>query len=173
MTFRWRADVGPTLNADLVALCFFRGSEPVLLRKPIFFVIFEGGPDPFSSPSPLDPHMALRQLFWLDFFLCFKDISFTLWYHLLWWKKSVKLISFLRFKYKSFTVVPFVMMKEVCCMGVTANPRVDVQICCVVACKQNHFNFLNSCESLQNIANVESLYATIVLYVGYSKEPSH
>ena len=36
MAFRWRADVGPTLNADLVASCFFRGSEPVLLRKPIF-----------------------------------------------------------------------------------------------------------------------------------------
>ena len=30
--FRWRADVGPTLNAGLVA----RGPGPVLLRKPIF-----------------------------------------------------------------------------------------------------------------------------------------
>ena len=30
MAFRWRADDGRTLNAGLVALCFFRGSEPVL-----------------------------------------------------------------------------------------------------------------------------------------------
>ena len=30
--FRWFADVGPTLNAGLVA----RGPGPVLLRKPIF-----------------------------------------------------------------------------------------------------------------------------------------
>ena len=151
----------------------FQGIRTSIAKKAYIFVIFEGGSGPFlHPPPPLDPHMALRQLFLVRFFLCFKDISFTLWYHLLWWKKSVKLISFLSFKYKSFTVVPFVMMKEVCCMGVTANPRFDVQIFCVVACKQNHFNFLNSCESLQNIANVESLYATIVLYVGYSKEPS-
>ena len=36
MAFRWRADDGPTLNAGLVALGFFRGSGPVLLRNPIF-----------------------------------------------------------------------------------------------------------------------------------------
>ena len=35
MAFRWRADGGPTLNAGLVALWFFRGSGPVLLRNPI------------------------------------------------------------------------------------------------------------------------------------------
>ena len=86
---------------------------------------------------------------------------------------SAMLISFLRFKYKCFTVVPFVMMKEVCRMGVTANPRFEVQKCCVVACKRNHFEFLNSCKPLQNIVNVEALYATMVLYVGCSKEPSH
>ena len=39
--FRWRADYGPTLNAGLVALRFFRGSGPVLLGNP-FFVIFQG-----------------------------------------------------------------------------------------------------------------------------------
>ena len=33
----------PTLNAGLVALCFVRGSGLVLLRNPIFFVIFQGG----------------------------------------------------------------------------------------------------------------------------------
>ena len=38
----WRADNGPTLNAGLVALWFFRRSGPVLLRNPNFFVIFQG-----------------------------------------------------------------------------------------------------------------------------------
>ena len=32
----WWADDGPTLNASLVALWFFRGSRPVLQRNPIF-----------------------------------------------------------------------------------------------------------------------------------------
>ena len=50
--------------------------------------------------------------------------------------------SFLRFKFKNFTVAPFAMMNEVCCMGVTANPQFDVQKCCEVACKRNHFIFL-------------------------------
>ena len=31
-----RDDDGPTLNAGLVALYFFKGSRPVLLRNPIF-----------------------------------------------------------------------------------------------------------------------------------------
>ena len=59
------------------------------------------------------------------------------------------------------------MMKEVCCMGVTANPRFDVQKCCVVAYKRNHFDFLSSCKPLQNIVKVEALhvYATMVLYM--------
>ena len=70
-------------------------------------------------------------------------------------------------------MAPFVMMKEVYCMGVTANPRFDVQKYCVVAYKRNHFDFFNSCKPLQNIVNVEALYATMVLYVGCSKEPSH
>ena len=47
MAFRWRADDGPTLNAGLVALWFYRGSGPVLLRNPIF-IFFQGGPDPLS-----------------------------------------------------------------------------------------------------------------------------
>ena len=49
MAFRWRADDGPTLNADLVALWFFRGFGPVLLRNPIFLWFFRGGPGPLSS----------------------------------------------------------------------------------------------------------------------------
>ena len=36
MAFRWRIDNGPTLNAVLVGLRFFRGSGPVLLENPIF-----------------------------------------------------------------------------------------------------------------------------------------
>ena len=32
MAFRWRANDGPMLNAGLVALCFFRGSGPALLK---------------------------------------------------------------------------------------------------------------------------------------------
>ena len=73
----------------------------------------------------------------------------------------------------NFTVVPFVMMKEVCCVGVTANPRSDMYKSCVVACKRNHLDFWNSCKPLQNIVNVESLYATMVLYFARTKEPSH
>ena len=42
MAFRWQADDGPTLKAGLVALCFFRGSRPVLLRKPIFLEFSRG-----------------------------------------------------------------------------------------------------------------------------------
>ena len=36
IAFRWRANDGPKLNAGLVALRFFRGSRPVLLRNSIF-----------------------------------------------------------------------------------------------------------------------------------------
>ena len=42
MTFRWRADDGPTLNAGSLA-AIFRGSGPALLENHIFFVIFQGG----------------------------------------------------------------------------------------------------------------------------------
>ena len=36
VTFRWRADGGQTLNAGLKVLWFYRGSGPILIRKPIF-----------------------------------------------------------------------------------------------------------------------------------------
>ena len=56
MAFRWRVDVGPTLKAGLVALRSFRGLDPaILLRNPIFFVIFQGGGR--AAPT-LDPLMA-------------------------------------------------------------------------------------------------------------------
>ena len=51
MTFRWRADDGPTLNAGLVALYIFRGSTSIA-KKP-YFVIFQGGsPEPLPRPPP-------------------------------------------------------------------------------------------------------------------------
>ena len=56
-TFRWQADGGPTLNAGLVALWFYRGSGPVLLRNPIFLYLFRGGGVRTPCP-PLDPHMV-------------------------------------------------------------------------------------------------------------------
>ena len=45
----WRADYGQTLNVGLVALWFFRGSEPVLLRNPIILRFFRGGLNTLSS----------------------------------------------------------------------------------------------------------------------------
>ena len=56
IAFRWRANDGTILNAGLVALLFFRGSGPVLLRYPIFCDL-SGNPDPLSPP--LDPPMCL------------------------------------------------------------------------------------------------------------------
>ena len=47
-----------TLSYALVALRFFRGSGPVLLRNPYFFAIFQGG-GMFGPPvPPLDPPMG-------------------------------------------------------------------------------------------------------------------
>ena len=63
MAFRWRADDGPKLNAGLVALWFFSGSGPVLLRNPTFLWFFRGVSDPLSPP--LDPHMACMIKGWL------------------------------------------------------------------------------------------------------------
>ena len=60
MAFPWRANGGSTLNAGLVALWFYMGSGPVLLGNPIFFVIFQGGPDLLSPP--LDPRMAYTDI---------------------------------------------------------------------------------------------------------------
>ena len=42
MAFRWGADDGPTLNTDLVALSFSRGSGLVLLRNPTALSDFPG-----------------------------------------------------------------------------------------------------------------------------------
>ena len=52
MTFLWRADDGPTLNAGLVTFWFFRGSWPVLLKNPIFLWFFRGVWTPCPPPPP-------------------------------------------------------------------------------------------------------------------------
>ena len=50
MTFRWRADDGPKLNAGLVALWFFRVSGPELLWNCTFLWFFRGGD--IRTPCP-------------------------------------------------------------------------------------------------------------------------
>ena len=57
----WQADGGPTLTAGFIALWFYRGSAPVLLRNPIFLSFFRRGPPP---PPPLDPHMTTKVYGW-------------------------------------------------------------------------------------------------------------
>ena len=44
------------------------------------------------------------------------------------------------------------------------------KISTIVSCKQNRFDFWNSCKHLQNVVNVKPLLATMVLYFGCSKE---
>ena len=54
-----RAHDGPTLHASLIDLWFLRESGPVLLRNPIFFVIFlSGGRDVYKwrfAGGPIGP----------------------------------------------------------------------------------------------------------------------
>ena len=58
MAFRLRVDGGPTVNAGLVALWFYRGSGPVLLRNPIFLCFFRGrGPVPLPPPPSGSAHV--------------------------------------------------------------------------------------------------------------------
>ena len=55
--FRWRTDDGPTLNAGLVALSFFRGSGPVLLRNhTCTFFYFSGGGGVRTPPPSGSAH---------------------------------------------------------------------------------------------------------------------
>ena len=53
MVFHLRAHDGPTLNASLVVLQFFRGSGPVLLEKPKFCDFSGGGGGGGSGPHVL------------------------------------------------------------------------------------------------------------------------
>ena len=77
MAFRWRDDGGLLLIADLVALWFYMGSRPLLLRDPIICFQGGGGLDPLSSP--LDPHMDFTIVSqgsegWLLCFGCLLDV---------------------------------------------------------------------------------------------------
>ena len=50
MVFRWQADDGPTLNAGLVAMWFFKESWPVFLRNPVCLWFFCGVRTPCPPP---------------------------------------------------------------------------------------------------------------------------
>ena len=72
MAFLCRASDGPTLNAGLVALWFFWGSEPVMPRNPIIFDFSGeggggggGGGSRLHDPPPpsLDLHMHFNIYF--------------------------------------------------------------------------------------------------------------
>ena len=54
LVFRWWANDGPRLNADLVAMCFSKGSRPVLLKNRLAFPEQVGGVRT-PSPSPGQP----------------------------------------------------------------------------------------------------------------------
>ena len=49
---KYRADDGPTLNAGLEALWFFRGSGPVLLKKKLYFCEDSVGGGGVRAPCP-------------------------------------------------------------------------------------------------------------------------
>ena len=68
MSFCWRGDDGPILNADLVALLFLRGSKPVFLRNPITLCFFRGGGGPpvINPPPPLDSCMSKLTRHWIE-----------------------------------------------------------------------------------------------------------
>ena len=60
----WRANDDPTLNADLVALCFFfKGPGPVLLRNPIFCDFSGGGGGPVPPSGSAHVHIFLNKHF--------------------------------------------------------------------------------------------------------------
>ena len=64
--FKWR------FAGVLGSFMIFRGSRPVLLRNPIFFMIFQGCPNPLPPPPlPLGPHMqgvyfSYLSRFWIE-----------------------------------------------------------------------------------------------------------
>ena len=69
MAFPWLRNDGPTLNAGLVALLFFRGSWPVLLSVCDFLGGGGGwGPDPLP---PLDPRMQVNDVVWTSMWFHF------------------------------------------------------------------------------------------------------
>ena len=75
-----------TLNAGLVALWFFKGSGPGLLRNPTYYYDFSGGGGS-GPPPPLDPRM-LKMLVYCTVSICFpvklQHSSWTHYFHLEW-----------------------------------------------------------------------------------------
>ena len=69
---------GPTLNAGLVALWFFRGSWPVLLINPIFCDFSGGG----GSGSPVRPPPLWHRTLWCQDITHIYD-TFSMWQHML------------------------------------------------------------------------------------------
>ena len=59
MAFHWRADDRwHYIECWLGSFVIFQGIRTSIAKKPYIFVIFQGGPDPLSSP--LDPPMSTR-----------------------------------------------------------------------------------------------------------------
>ena len=52
MEFCLRADDGPTLNAGLVAICFFQGIQIRIAKKPYMFCDFSRGEGRVRTPVP-------------------------------------------------------------------------------------------------------------------------
>ena len=59
MAFHWRADDRSTLNAGLVALFFFMGSGPVLLRNSRFLWFFRGRGGGGWTHDDMSPHPSV------------------------------------------------------------------------------------------------------------------
>ena len=115
---------------------------------------------------------SLKQHFWVWLFLHFKDISFTV-------------VSFFMMQEVSYTDFIFAFQIWKLYSGTIcydersllywsySKPNIRrAELLCSLGYTES-FRFFNSCKPLQNIVNVEALYAFMVLYVGCSKEPSH
>ena len=55
MAFRWRADARPNIECWLGSFVIFSGDPDQYCKETLYFVIFQGGPDPLP-PSPGSAH---------------------------------------------------------------------------------------------------------------------
>ena len=86
LAFRLRTADDPALNADLIALSFFRGSGPRIAKKPYIFVIFQGESGPLSPSGSAHVYMSdetslsvpetLHTLHFQLSILCFQKITY-------------------------------------------------------------------------------------------------